>query len=914
MMRRAAAIVLLLVELAPTAGAAQKPALTPQDYGRFEFSGDVRLSPDGRHIVQEIRRVNDTLELRLRALASDSVVAMPWGREPTFSANSRWLAYTLDVSADERRRLERERKPVRRAAALRHMATGVERRFPQVEQRAFDATGRFFAVRGPYPEQPRGRGADLLVVDLVGGTEFTIGNVRDFAWSQAGSQLAVTIETGAARGNGVQVHDLATGRLVALDAGGATYRQLAWRRGASDLAVLKSLDSAGGRRPGYSAIAWRGVATRPERHEWTPAASPDSLVVSDGRAPEWSDDGRRLLVGVRAARDLAPADSAAASDTISSVQVWHTRDVRLMAAQRVRAAADARRTLLVSWTVGTPAAVAVSSDYMEDAVVPARGRFGVERVRAPYPTGTMFGRPFMDVYAVDLSTGARRRVVEKVRFVWESPEGGHVVWFDGRDYWSEELATARRRNLTSALGVTFADTTDDHPTDVAPPWGVGGWTPGDGAVFLHDAFDVWQVPLDGTPAVRLTDGRRDEVRHRVVALDRERQRVDPSRPVYFALHGVRTQQRGYARKRPGAPVERLLLVDRFASGLRKADSAEVYAYSLEARDLPPVWHAGDATLRSAPAVLATNPFASDYAWGRTELVSYRNAEGMELQGVLLYPANHDPSQRYPMIVYTYERLSDQAHFFEVPSEKDYYSFVTWTQRGYFVLLPDIVFRARDPGVSLVETLTAAVGVVRDRGLIDASRVGLIGHSWGGYNATFVPTRSRLFAASVAGAPLTDFVSFMGQIHWNQGNAEVDHWETGQARMAVPYWEDPEAHHRNSPVHKVHEMETPLLMAHGDKDGTVEFFQATEFFNFARRAQRSMVLLVYEGENHAFTRPANQVDYHRRILEWFGHYLKGEPAPAWIREGVPWQRLPAERRRVAEGKEAAPQPPAPHHER
>lgn len=897
-MHRSSLAALLLFVVA-TAGRAQKPPLTARDYGRFEFVGEVRLSPDGRYIAQEIRRVNDTTELRLRTLAADSVVALAWGREPVFSGDSRWIAYTVDVPPEERRRLERERKPVRRAAVVRDLARGTERRFAQVEQRAFDATGRFLAVRGPYPEQPRGRGGDLLVVDLSSGTEFTLGNVREFAWSRAGSLLAVTIETGGAAGNGVQVHDPATGRLMALDAGGQTYRHLAWRRAAADLAVLKSLDTAGGRRPGYAALAWRGLRARAERRAWVAPPSADSLVVSDGRAPEWSDDGRRITLGVRAARALAPVDSAM-GDTNSSVQVWHSRDVRLMAAQKARATADARRTVLAAWDLASGRTVQVSTDAMEDAVVPARGSFGIERVRAPYPEGTMFGRLYFDLHAVDLASGSRRRVVDKVRYAWESPDGGHVVWFDGRDYWSEELATARRRNLTTGLRVTFADTTDDHPTDVVPPWGVGGWLAGDAAVLLHDAFDVWQVPLDGRPAVRLTDGRAGEVRHRVVTLDRDRPALDPARPLYFALHHVRTQQRGYARRTPAGRVEQLLLVDRLASGLRKADSAEVYAYSLEARDQPPVWHAGSALLRDAPPALASSAFASDFAWGRTELVTYRNAEGMELQGVLLFPVNHDPAQRYPMIVYTYERLSDQAHVFEVPSEKDYYSFVTWTQRGYFVLLPDIVFRARDPGVSLVETLTAAVGAVRDRGLIDPARVGLIGHSWGGYNATFAPTRTRLFATSIAGAPLTDFVSFMGQIHWNQGGAEVDHWETGQARMAVPYWEDPEAHHRNSPIHKVHEMEVPLLMAHGDKDGTVEFFQATEFFNFARRAARRMVLLVYEGENHGFTRPANQVDYHRRILEWFGHYLKGEPAPAWIREGVAWQDLPAERRRVGQG--------------
>ena len=142
---------------------------------------------------------------------------------------------------------------------------------------------------------------------------------------------------------------------------------------------------------------------------------------------------------------------------------------------------------------------------------------------------------------------------------------------------------------------------------------------------------------------------------------------------------------------------------------------------------------------------------------------------------------------------------------------------------------------------------------------------------------------------------------MGQIHWSGGIAELSHWETGQGRMEVPFWEDPEAHRRNSPIHEVHNMETPLLMAFGDEDGTVDFDQGTEFYNFARRAEKQMVLLVYEGEGHGFGQEANQKDYHRRILEWFGHYLKGEPAPKWITDGVPYEELEEEKKRVAKGK-------------
>jgi dipeptidyl aminopeptidase/acylaminoacyl peptidase len=104
-------------------------------------------------------------------------------------------------------------------------------------------------------------------------------------------------------------------------------------------------------------------------------------------------------------------------------------------------------------------------------------------------------------------------------------------------------------------------------------------------------------------------------------------------------------------------------------------------------------------------------------------------------------------------------------------------------------------------------------------------------------------------------------------------------------MEVPFWEDVESYIRNSPVFHIERMNTPLLVAFGDKDGAVEFNQGVELYNAARRAGKEMVLLVYEGENHSLAQRPNQLDYHRRIMQWFGHYLKGEPAPQWITDGV-----------------------------
>ncbi|KAB2858323.1 MAG: DUF839 domain-containing protein, partial [Bauldia sp.] len=221
-------------------------------------------------------------------------------------------------------------------------------------------------------------------------------------------------------------------------------------------------------------------------------------------------------------------------------------------------------------------------------------------------------------------------------------------------------------------------------------------------------------------------------------------------------------------------------------------------------------------------VSALNAFQKDYAWGRAELVEFRSDSGRRLQGALYYPANYDPSRKYPMIVNTYEILSTQLHQYQAPSERSYYNRTAWTQQGYFVFTPDIVFRWGDPGRSYLECLIPAVKAVIAKGLVDSARIGLVGHSWGGYEAAYAPTQTNLFATSIAGAPITNFLSFAGAFHWSAGMPEFDHWETGQARMVRPPWEDLEGHLRNSTAASIHKLERPMLMMFGDADGTVDW--------------------------------------------------------------------------------------------
>jgi dipeptidyl aminopeptidase/acylaminoacyl peptidase len=494
---------------------------------------------------------------------------------------------------------------------------------------------------------------------------------------------------------------------------------------------------------------------------------------------------------------------------------------------------------------------------------------------------------------IDLASGARTKAVAGVWYVpGASPGGRYLLYFNGDQYWTYEPATGRTANISGALKAVWTNPDYDTPYRVQrPPAGTGGWLKDDAAVLLYDQHDVWRVAPDGSGGARLTRGAEDAIQYRVVRTGDEDRFIDPQTPTYFSAYGRWTKKSGYARAMRGSTSsaatapERLVWADKSVGRLAKAKSADVLLYTVQDFDDSPDVFVGGPGLADARQVTRTNAFQADFAWGRSSLVDYRNARGERLQGALYHPAGYVPGRQYPMIVYVYERLSQGVHNYVGPSERSPYNAAVFTANGYFVLQPDIVFRPRDPGIAALDCVTAAVKAALATGMVDPKRVGLVGHSWGGYEASFIPTQTNIFAASIAGAPITNLLSFYGAIHWNQGLPEPAHFETGQARMDVPFWVDLPAYIRNSPTLFVDKLQTPMLIFFGDKDGTVDFRQGVEMYNYARRAGKQLVMLVYANENHSAQEKPNQIDYHRRILQWFGHYLKGDEAPPWITKGV-----------------------------
>lgn len=908
----AAAVAFAFVVAAPLV--AQKPLITPKDFGKWETLGQYRLSPRGDWVAVNVNRVSEENELRIKGGPRDTTYVIGYATNPVFSADNRWVAYSIGVSSKERERLTRERKPIRNTFELRDLSTGATTTVNEISAFSFSPDGRFISMTRYAAEGKRTN--DVLVQDLSTGARISFSNVSEQAWADAGALLALVIDTDGGVGNGVQLYDAATGVMRVLESSTSRYRGLAWRSKSTDLAVLRTSVDKAYKDTAHVLLAWTNIAgNEPGSLRLDPlgadsATFPAGMRIADYRRPVWSSDGSILYFGIR--KREAVADAIKKSDEkVSDVEIWHTNDVRMFPQQKAQENQDLRATLLTAWRIRENKVVQIGTDLHEPAAILGGNRFATEIDRKPYGWGWKFGRNDQDVWVVDLTTGERKKVLEKVRHYYGAdPTGSKLAWSDGKDFWIVDLASGQKTNLTTVLTsnkrADFVDHDNDHPNNVPHIITPAGWTKSGDAYLVNDTYDIWKLALDGSGGTRLTNGARDGVVHRVVNTagfnaSAEERAIDLTKPVYLTLRGKKTKQSGFARLGPDGTVERLLLVDAGVGTLARADSAPVVAFSRQRYDEPPTLRMGSDPA-NARAVIETNAHAKDYAWGKVELFDFKSTIGVPLQALLYYPANYDPSKKYPMIVYTYELLTQGYHNYIVPRETDYYNVTVFTQNGYFVLLPDIVFRPREPGLGALYSVEAAVKNVLARGLVDPNRIGHVGHSQGGYEAAFLGTHSKLFQTTIVGSGITDMISFAGQLHWSGGSAEFDHWETGQFRMEVAPWEDMKAMIDNSPLAMVDKMPAKaMLLEAGSEDGTVDPRQASLFYNYARRAGKNVVLLMYPGEGHGLSKKENQIDYERRILQWFAHYLKGEPPAPWIVNG----QTALERRAILEANRDTP---------
>jgi dipeptidyl aminopeptidase/acylaminoacyl peptidase len=403
------------------------------------------------------------------------------------------------------------------------------------------------------------------------------------------------------------------------------------------------------------------------------------------------------------------------------------------------------------------------------------------------------------------------------------------------------------------------------------------------------------------------EGAKEGVRYRVVQLGRggsggrggggqrgggPQEPIDLAKPLLLSAFGEWTKKSGYSELQAAQSPSSLLWLDKSVGAPTAAKNADRLIFAAQTFNEYPNYWVADKRMASPRQVTDAMPeIFKEFAWGSKKLIDYKNSKGVRLQGTLTLPAGYEAGKKYPMIVYFYELMSDTHHNFSIPVYDDRPHMSTYASNGYLVLQPDVRYVIGQPGTSALDCVTSAVKKVIELGYADPARIGLQGHSWGGYQSSFIVTQTDMFAAVVTGAPPTNLTSFVGTLYRSTGTLQQGITEVGQVRMgtgATP-WSSKELYESQSPVHNAPKIKTPFMILHGTADGSVDYGQGLEFYAAARRLGKPVILLSYPDEAHHLGRKENQKDFQVRMRQFFDHYLKGTPAPLWMTEGVPQLR-------------------------
>ncbi len=891
---------------AAPAGDGTVRALTPEDALGWKKIVNPLISPDGKWVVYYFSPLVGNSEVVVRATDGNREYRYPAGDAGSgmtqFSASGAWLAFETFPPYEKARELKKHKQEIRKGVTLLELATGEKTEYPEVKRFAFselhDAAVALHHYGAPTPADDESRegesaptGGALVVRDLDSGRDVTISNVAEFAFDKAGHSLAWAIAADKQVGNAVQVRNLKTGVVTTLDSSRSRYERLSWSEEGSALVFLRGVEDESDDSPRYSLVGISDVTRKPLRSvRYDPAEDvlfPEGMVISSDRTPQWTSNHKTLLFGItkRKTRDKSNDEE----DKVDLV-LWHWNDIRLQSEQRYREKVDRKASYLAGWRVADRKFIRLADEHLGEVKPPRKGHWALGLDETPYDlTDSLQGQRYQDVYMVNMETGMRKLAGKRLRWIYaQSPDGNKVLYYADRNFYVFDAPSGTSVNITNGIDVSFVDVENDRNISDPPALPLG-WTADSRSVVLRDQWDFWKVSAAGESAINLTgNGRRQQIRYSFLPVYKDDNGIDLDKPQYLYMFGEWTKKGGVARLIPHRPeLEVLVWEDAAYDLLLKARNAPTLIYQRSTSTVYPDLYAADATLANPRRLSDGREQLTNYAWSAgARLIDFHSDSpragfaGKRLQASLYLPAGYQPGQSYPTIVYIYERLSDRFHHFNHPDLDWKLDTALYTGNGYAVLMPDINYVVNDPGMSAMWCVLPALRAAIATGVVEASKVGLYGYSWGGYQTAFLVTQTDLFKAAVAGAPLTDLVSMYGLIYKNTGRSNMTHFESGQGRFSGGYWKYWDSFVRNSPVAYVDKITTPLLLVNNDKDGAVDFTQGLEYYNALRRLRKPVVMLQYEGENHVLKKPANRLDYAFRKQQFFDHYLRGKPAPGW----------------------------------
>ena len=740
-------------------------------------------------------------------------------------------------------------------------------------------------------------GSDLTILQPSSRTVHYLSDVTAYEVSGKGNLVAYVRTTGdSVRNNYVSAFDTRTQQFTDLFEAEGQLEQLSVSESGEQVAFLHHRDSS--KTAGYNLYYWsQSSGSVLSIVDSLSEGMPEGWGISKNGKLWFSGDDSKLFFGTAAIPGSEQEDTLLDEEK-PEVDVWNWNDALLQSMQKVGLKEEQKRNYLAVYTFGQERMYQLGDTLIQDVrtMFEGNGNYALGLAHGPYQKLVSWksGR-YRDVYLIDLSDGNKTELLKgKNGPVSLSPAGRFILWYETADsnWYCHDIESETLTCLSCAADVAFYSETLDMPMDPGS-YGVAGWTKDDQSVLIYDRYDIWKFdPTGRALPLNLTNhiGRNRHIVFRFQKLDQEISYIPSDEAMLLHGYNEDNKQTGFylaSLHLKTQPSELIQGPWYFESPLRSRDGSTLLYRRGSFTEYPDLWITG-MNFNKHKQISDANPQAQDYLWGQPQLVHWTSFNGDRLDGILYSPEDFDPEKKYPMLVYFYERSSDRMYRHSVPApSRSTINIPYCVSNNYVVFVPDIVYQEGYPGQGAYDAVVSgSMAMHRQFDFIDEKNMAIQGQSWGGYQVAYLVTRTNIYKAAMAGAPVSNMTSAYGGIRWGSGMSRMFQYEQSQSRIGGTLWDRTPLYIENSPLFHAPRVNTPLLMMHNDADGAVPWYQGIEFFVALRRLDKPVWLLVYNNEEHNLTKWPNRKDLSIRMMQFFDHYLKGAPAPVWMTEGVP----------------------------
>lgn len=719
----------------------------------------------------------------------------------------------------------------------------------------------------------------------------TLRNIKDFTLSEESPVLFYSKTKGKKkRDSGIYSYDFATKSEKAIDTLNYRYENIVLDKKGHFATFMGAKDSTQTDSLKYTLYLWKDnnleqIANAQRKQEWE---------ISIVQRPFFSEHSKRLYFFDKP-RKTYNIDTTMLKDEIPEVDVWSYTDLLIQTEQKSRLKELTNKAYMSYVDLENHRVVPLQEQFLDSLIMDKDKEQDILLGYSwkPYEIEKQWAFPRKrDVYTIDASNGRYKMILKgATSFPYLMPQGNYAVFFNHEDghWWSIDLRSEEKVNLTKKIKTPFYDEENDIPA-LPGPYGIGGFDK-DNNLLVFDRFDVWKIDPSGKkrPLNITQKGRKEQIEYRTLRLNKEDRR-------YVSYYKDKMLLTGFDKKNKTSKLYVLDADNQSVTPLIDPGKMQILGVNMSKDGNTVLYRKQSFTQYpdlylykpNAKDVKITdvNPQQKEYKWGTSEAFHWTAFDGTKLDGIIYKPENFNPNKKYPVILYFYERRSDNLHRYYSPQPSASIVNMSYlVSNDYVVFVPDIVYKEGYPGQSAYNAIVSGAEAIAKLPYVDAKNMGIQGQSWGGYQVTYLITKTNMFKVAMGGAPVSNMTSAYGGIRWKSGLNRAFQYEKTQSRIGKTLWEGLDLYLENSPLFGIPNIETPLLMMHNDEDGAVPYYQGIEMFMGMRRLGKPVWLLVYNKEQHNLRKVKNKQDLSIRMMQFFAHYLKGKPAPKWMTKGV-----------------------------